>query len=104
MADESQVFGISAEAAGAAKVAAAGGFGASILIYLRHPGTLLRAAMLIAIGVGLALIFATPLAKWTGLSEIPAAALLGLLGKGIAEGLLRWVDAFDFGKILPGRK
>lgn len=104
MADESQVFGISAEAAGAAKVAAAGGFGASILIYLRHPGTLLRAAMLIAIGVGLALIFATPLAKWTGLSENPAAALLGLLGKGIAEGLLRWVDAFDFGKILPGRK
>lgn len=104
MADESQVFGITAEAAGAAKVAAAGGFGASILIYLRHPGTLLRAAMLIAIGVGLALIFATPLAKWTGLSENPAAALLGLLGKGIAEGLLRWVDAFDFGKILPGRK
>lgn len=104
MADESQVFGITAEAAGAAKVAAAGGFGASILIYLRHPGTLLRAAMLIAIGVGLALIFATPLAKWTGLSENPAAALLGLLGKGIAEGLLRWVDNLDFGKFLPGRK
>lgn len=104
MADESQVFGITAEAAGAAKVAAAGGFGSAIFVYLRHPGTMLKAGLVIGIGVGIALIFATPLAKWTGLSEIPAAALLGLLGKGIAEGLLRWVDAFDFGKILPGRK
>ena len=104
MADESQVFGITAEAAGAAKVAAAGGFGASILIYLRHPGTLLRAAMLIAIGVGLATIFADTAANWIGMGKVQAAALLGLMGKGVAAGLLNAIDKFDFGKILPGRK
>ena len=29
--------------------------------------------------------------------------MLGLFGKGVAEGLLRWEDGFDFGKLLPGR-
>lgn len=98
MADEGQIFGLSAEAAQTAKVMASGGFGAGILVYLRRPGSLLRAAMLWAIGVGIAVIFAHPAAKWSGFGEIQIAALLGLLGKGAATGLLNAIEKLDFGK------
>ena len=98
MADEGQIFGMSAEAAQTAKVMASGGFGAGILVYLRHPGSLLRAALLWAIGIGIAVIFAQPAAAWSGFGEIQVAALLGLLGKGAAIGLLNAIEKLDFGK------
>ena len=105
MSDETHtIFGLGAEAAQAAKVATAGGFGAAVLAYLRHPGTLVRATMMVVMGMGMATIFSAPLSGYIGLGEVQVAALLGLLGKGAAEGLLRWVDGLDFGKWLPGRK
>jgi hypothetical protein len=104
VADESQVFGIGAEAAQVAKVAAAGGFGAWVLVYLRHPGSLLRAVFLVSIGVGIASIFADPLSDWIGLKEVQAAALLGLVGKGIAEGVLKAIEKVDFAQWVFGRK
>lgn len=104
MAEPEHIFSLGPEAAQAAKVATAGGFGAAVLVYLRHPGTLIRAALVIAIGVGTASIFAASLSGYFGMGEVQVAALLGLVGKGIAEGLLRLVDNLDFGKFLPGRK
>lgn len=104
MAEPEHIFTFGPEAAQAAKVATAGGFGAAVLVYLRHPGSLVRAMVVIAIGVGMATIFSASLAGYLGMGEVQVAALLGLVGKGVAEGLLRWVDGFDFGKLLPGRK
>lgn len=98
MADEGQIFGLSAEAAQTAKVMASGGFGAGVLVYMRHPGSFVRAAMLWAIGVGIAVIFAIPASEWSGFGEIQVAALLGLLGKGAAAGLLNAIEKLDFGK------
>lgn len=104
MADEGQIFGMSAEAAQTAKVMASGAFGAGAMVYLRHPGTLLRAAMLWSIGVGIATIFSHPAAEWSGFGEIQVAALLGLLGKGAAAGLLNAVEKVDFARFMPGGK
>lgn len=98
MADEGQIFGLSAEAAQTAKVMASGGFGAGVLVYMRHPGTFLRAAMLWAIGVGIATIFSHPASEWIGVGQVQVAALLGLLGKGAATGLLNAIEKLDFGK------
>lgn len=104
MAEPEHIFSFGPEAAQAAKVATAGGFGAAVLVYLRHPGSLVRAMVVIAIGVGMATIFSASLSAYLGMGEVQVAAMLGLLGKGVAEGLLRWEDGFDFGKLLPGRK
>lgn len=104
MADDSQIFGVSAEVAQVAKVAAAGGFGAAVLAYLRHPGTLFRLAVLISIGVGIATIFAEPFAHLSGLSDIQSGALLGLVGKAAADRVLRAIEKADFSLWLPGKK
>ncbi len=104
MADEGQIFGLSAEAAQTAKVMASGGFGAGVLVYMRHPGSLLRAAMLWAIGVGIAVIFSHPASEWSGFGEIQVAALLGLLGKAAAAGLLNAIEKADFSRLVPGGK
>jgi hypothetical protein len=90
------MFGFGAEAAQAAKVAAAGGFGAGVMLYIKHPGTLLRASLGVVVGVGIASIFAQSVSVWFGWGEVQVAAMLGLLGKGAATGLLNAIDRIDF--------
>ena len=104
MADDGQIFGISAEATEIVKIAASGGFGAWVTVYLRHPGTLLKVIFMVVIGVGIATIFAEPLAQITALSRVQAGAVLGLIGKAIAEGLLNAIEKADFSGWLPGKK
>lgn len=104
MADEGQFFGLSAEAAQTAKVMASGGFGAALYVYLRHPGSMLRAAFLWAIGVGVATIFTDPASSWSGFGQVPTAAVLGLLGKAVAAGLVNAIEKTDFGRFIPGGK
>jgi hypothetical protein len=104
VADDSQIFGVSQEVAQVAKVAAAGGFGAVVYAYLRHPGSMLRATVLISIGVGIATIFAEPFANMSGLSDVQSGAILGLVGKGIADGVLRSIEKADFSHWLPEKK
>jgi len=87
-----------------AKVMAGGGFGAAVLIYLRHPGTLCRGAGMIGIGLGCAALFGETLAGLTGLGEVQAGAVLGLVAKAVAEGLLRAVERFDFAALIPIKK
>lgn len=81
-----------------ARVVASGGFGAGVLIYLRHPGTAVRAVALFAMGCGNAAIFTStvaPLVAGMGIGEIPVAAALGLLGKAFAEKALGVVERLD---------
>lgn len=93
------------EGAQAAKVAASGGFGAAVLVYLRHPGTIVKVGLMIALGVGFASIFAAPVSVMgVKLSAIQTAALWGLLGKVAADGLVRAVEKLDFAKFFPGSK
>ena len=94
---------VAPEQAQAVKVAVSGGFGAGVAVFLRHPGSFLRGAGMLAIGVGAAAIFAEDAAALIGMGKIQAGALVGLLGKGVAEGLLRAVERLDFGAWLPGR-
>jgi len=99
---EEQFFGLTGEAAKTAQVMAGGSAGATLLIYLRHPGTILRALFLFAISMILAELFGqylaeTEFARDLGLNIVKCAALVALMGKAVANGLLRAVEKFDFG-------
>lgn len=97
-------FEIGPEAQQTAKVMAAGGFGAGVLIYLRNPGSLVRTGGLFAIGIGNAVIFTGTLADWLHLGEVQLAAAVGLLSKGVADAALRAVEKADILSILPFTK
>lgn len=99
-----QEWHITPEQAENAKVIAAGGMGTLTLIYLRHPGSLLRAAFLFAIGLGTAVLLARAASDITGIPTIPAAYGVGLLGKTAAEGLLKAIEKLDFSALMPWRK
>jgi hypothetical protein len=93
------------EEAQAAELGLAGGFGAFIHAYLRHLGSLLKAAGGIVIGIGSAIVFAphlVPLVKLTPvigahLAEplIPTAVLVGLTSKALAEKALATIEGCD---------
>jgi len=86
---------ITPEQAQIAKVAAAGAFGGAVLVFLRHPGSVLRVMLMIGMGIGFATIFATdvsldlPLLGRVELKAVQVAALLGLLGKTVADAMVR---------------
>ena len=84
-----------------ARIAASGGFGAMVRVYIRHPGTLLRAAFMIAIGIGIASIFSGILSEITGFGKVQIAALLGLTGHLLAEKLLSAAERIDLAQFLP---
>lgn len=85
----------SPEAAEAAKVLTAGGFGALVTVYLRHPGSIVRAVCMVAIGMGLAVVFTDIVAGIFDLPVIPVAAIIGLIGKALAEAALRAAEKVD---------
>lgn len=78
----------------AAKVAASGLFGSMVLVFLRHPGNVLRVVLMLVMGVGFASIFAMPLELslpligGVKLTAVQVAALWGLLGKIAADALV----------------
>ena len=99
------VWGFGPEDAQAAQVAASGGFGAAVLVYLRHPGTLVRICLMLVMGVGFATVFAAPVnIMGLPLTAVQTAALWGLLGKVAAEGLVKGMERFDFFKFIGGKK
>lgn len=75
--------------------ALAGGFGSLVTVYLRHPGTLLRAGCMVAIGIGLAVVFTDIVAGFFGWPIIPVAVVIGLVGKALAESALKAAERFD---------
>jgi len=78
-----------------AKVMVSGAFGSMLFIYLRHPGTVLRAFLLVCFGMGMAVIFAEMVADILGINVVPVAAGIGLVGKTTAEAALRAVEKMD---------
>lgn len=104
MAQGPEFLGLTGQAAETAKTIGGAGVGAAALIYLQHPGTLIRAVLLYLISVGLSVVF-TPLAVgWTGFGQVEVSASVALMGMGIARGILRAVDRIDFTNWLPGKK
>lgn len=83
------------EQAHAAKVAISGAFGASVLVFLRHPGSLIKAFAMVAIGTGIASIFYGYVTSITGLGEIQSAALLGMGGLVAAGKVLEALEQID---------
>lgn len=101
---------ITPEQVQAAKVAAGGLFGAAVLVFLRHPGNVLRVVLMLAMGVGFASIFAMPidmhlpLVGKVHLTVVQVAALWGLLGKIAADALVSAAEKrLDFSALF-GRK
>jgi len=92
------------EHAEAAKVLTAGGFGSLITVYLRHPGSLVRVAAVVAIGMGLAWVFADIAAAFLGWPLIPVAVGIGLLGKAIAESALRAAEKLELSAVFKFTK
>lgn len=82
---------------------AAGGFGALVLIYLRHPGTILRAVAHVLIAMGMALTFTELVADMLGLQTTPVAVGIGLMGKAIAEAALKWAEKLDLSGVLKAK-
>lgn len=78
-----------------AKVIAAGGFGALLGVYFRHPQKIIRGILHVCIGMGLALIFTEMLSEFLGVEPVPVAAGIGLTGKALAEAVLRWAEKLD---------
>lgn len=88
----------------AAKVAAAGGWGALVFMHLRHPGSLVHAGGCLLTGVGTASFFTTAAAAacpgWVPLGEVQIAAVLGVLGVPLWLGAVKAVERFDFGGLV----
>lgn len=105
MADDPAFFGIGAQQA---QVIASGGFGAMVLMHLRHPGTVLRAAGTLVTGVGVASVFtdsAMALSPvWLGFGKVQVAAVLGLAGNALAAGVLKAIEHVDLSGLLARRK
>jgi len=97
-------WGFSPQEAQQAKVIAAGGLGTLTLIYLRHPGSMIRAGFLFVIGLCTAYVLAGDVAEATGLPIVPVAYGVGLLGKAGAEGVLKAVERLDFARWLPWKR
>lgn len=107
---------ITAEGLAQAKLALAGLFGAILFVFWRKPETPQRAAMILFIGVGNALVFATEATmlmgwaagKFLGIEYIPSellvGALLGLTGISVTKHILTFVENFDISKIKIGGK
>lgn len=94
----------------AAKIAASGLFGAMVLVFLRHPGNVVRVVLMLAMGVGFASIFAmpanipVPLIGTVHLTAVQVGALWGLLGKIAADALVSAAEKrLDF-SVIFGRK
>lgn len=85
------------------QVIVAGAGGAATQAYLRHPGSLVRLAVLVAIGALTAWLFAAWVGRFLSVELAPAGYLVGLFGKVAAEGLLRAVEKVDFTVVLPGK-
>lgn len=75
--------------------------GTALMIGLRWPGSILRAAFLFSVGLGTALLFSSWIASILHAPTEGASFVVGLTGKAIADGILRAVEKIDFGKILP---
>lgn len=98
------------EEAKAAQVAASGLFGAAVLVFIRHPGSIVRVILMLAMGIGFASIFATemtvplPILGRITLTANQVAAIWGLLGKTAADALVSAAEKkLDFGALF-GRK
>jgi hypothetical protein len=73
----------------------AGGFGSVVGVYLRNPKSLVRVFAHVLIGMGFAWFFADAAAGWFSLPVEPIAAAIGLLGKALAETVLRGIEKAD---------
>jgi hypothetical protein len=90
----------SPESAQAAKEALAGGFGAMLQVYLRHPGSVVRVLIHVVIGIGLAWAFTGFVADLFGFPAIPVAVVIGLVGKALAESALKSAEKVEIKAVL----
>jgi len=96
VADDPSLLGIGADQA---QIIVSGGFGALVLMHLRHPGTLLRAAGTLLTGIGVASVFTDAsmalVPAWLSFGKVQVAAVLGLAGNGLAAGTLKAIERVD---------
>lgn len=86
------------------KAAAGGGFGSLVLIYLRHPGTLLRAVARVGIGAGCASVFTFTASDVLGWPVMPLSVVIGLTATALAEKVLKAADNADFSALTKRRE
>ena len=87
-----------------AQLAAGGAAGASASVYLRHPGTTVKAVCQGAVSILLASAFGTTAHHYLetfGFNMSASGAVVGLTGLTIAGGLLRGLSKVDFTAFLP---
>lgn len=102
--DPGALAGLTGDHVHAAKVAAAGGWGALVFMHLRHPGSLIHAVGCLLTGVGTASLFPSSAAAaspaWSPLGEVQVAAVLGVLGVPLWLGIVKAAERFDFGGLV----
>jgi hypothetical protein len=94
------------ETASHVNLIAGGAAGAAASVYLRHPGTIVKAVVQGGISIALAGAFGPTahavLAGW-GFNDYATGATVGLTGLTIAGGLLKALERIDFAAWLPGK-
>jgi hypothetical protein len=106
MAGQNEIIGFGAEQA---QVMAGGAVGAALRLYLRPAGSWLRSIVTATLCVGAARVFAPDLRITTGhigflLSAETCGALVALGCFGVAEGLLKAIERFDFAAVLKRKE
>jgi len=91
---------ITPEQAQIAVKALAGGFGAGVAVYLRHPGSIIRVVAMFAIGIGMAVIFTDPIVALLGFSEAATGAAIGICGIPIANSALKAAERLDLASLV----
>ena len=104
MADAGEMFGLGQEGAAQVKTVIGGGLGAAFLVYLRHPGTLLKAGILFELGMGSGSIFGPIVHDLIAFNLAASGAMAALCSLPVASGILRALEKLDFAAMLPGKK
>lgn len=97
MSGHQEIIGIGAEHA---QVIAGGAVGAGLRLYLRPAGSIARSVVTFALCVGSASAFGQNVQSLTGLNAGGAGGVVALVSLGVAEGILRAVERFDFAGLL----
>jgi hypothetical protein len=86
-----------------AETIAGGALGVALLIFVRHPGSLVKVAVMVPLGIGAGVVFGPIIADLVNLKLTAASSLAALTSVPVANGIVRAVERIDFGAWLPGK-
>jgi hypothetical protein len=87
-----------------AQTVTGGALGVALLIFVRHPGSIVKVIVMVPLGIGAGVVFGPIIAEMISLKLTAASALAALTSVPVANGIVRAVERIDFAAWFPGRK